>query len=119
MKNWLLPILGIVGLGGLYMYSQGEGGDSLPSGQMTEPQGGATATWEVREDGGEYFGYTQEDGESEEVVADLGTGVPIGYDVPVKAAIAAKNKLGGLGYMQIGAGDRSGYYAGRKAEREY
>ena len=115
MKNWLLPILGIVGLGGLYMYSQSEGGDDLPSGAMTNPQGGATATWEVRKDGDEYFGYYQEDGESEEVIADLGTGVPIGYDVPVKAAVAAKNKLGGLGYMQIS--DESGF--GRTAERQY
>lgn len=115
MKNWILPILALAGLGGLYMYSQDGGGDDLPSGEMTNPQGGATATWEVRKDGDEYFGYYQEDGESEEVIADLGTGAPIGYDVPVKAAIAAKNKLGGLGYMQIG--DDSEF--GRTAERQY
>lgn len=105
MKNWLLPILAIGGIGAIVFYSTKDdeeaAGAVVDSGTMTKVPGGQTATWSVKKDGDKYYGYYQEEDDLEKVIANPDTGEPISRPTQVQAIVDAKNKLGGLGYVMI------------------
>lgn len=101
MNKVIIPLAVIAGVGALAYAIGGNREQEEPSGTMWNPQKEIEGSWHVRKDGGVYYGYYVPGGEFTLAVLEEDGQTPKAFATPIQASVAARSKLGALGFVMI------------------